>query len=292
MSAAATPLVILAAGAASRMERSLATAGDGVAARAGGRQKGMIGVGPHARPLLDYQLALARRAGIVDIVLVVGALADAIIQRYDGAESEVARHGLRVHFATQQIPAGRSRPLGTADAVLCAMNVHPALLGTSFLVCNSDNLYSAEALAALAAADAPGGCIAYDRAALCFDEQRIAQFAVLCVDADGWVRDIIEKPGDLAEAPVDASSAVRVSMNLWKLPAPLVRPALEACPLHPQRGEKELPIALRRMIAHHPHCLHAVPWSEHVPDLTSADDLPVVDELLRGQFPLSLWSAT
>lgn len=292
MSVATTPLVILAAGAASRMERSLAGADADVAARAGGRQKGMIGVGPHTRPLLDYQLALARRAGIIDVVLVVGMHADAIRLRYGSAESEAARHGLRVHFATQEIPAGRSRPLGTADAVLCAMNAHPGLLGGSFLVCNSDNLYSAAALASLAAMDASGGCIAYDRAALCFDAERIAQFAVLCVDADGWVRDIIEKPGDLADVPVDASSVVRVSMNLWKLPAPLVRPALEACPLHPTRGEKELPVALRRMIAHHPFSLHAVPWSEHVPDLTSAADLEEVDALLRAQFPFSLWSET
>ncbi len=290
MSAAATPLVILAAGAASRMERSLASADDGVAMRAAGRQKGMIGVGSDARPLLDYQLALAHRAGIRDIVLVVGAHADAIRIRYGGTSSEAARHGLYVHFAEQSIPAGRRTPLGTADAVLCAMDAHPALLSASFLVCNSDNLYTADALAALITCDASGACIAYDRAALLFDEDRVAQFAVLVVDADGWVREIIEKPGTLAGMPHDRSGLVRVSMNLWKLPAPLARPALEECPLHPVRNEKELPMALRRMLARDAQVLRAVPRAEHVPDLTSVTDLPAVDLLLRETFPQGAWS--
>jgi len=57
---------------------------------------------------------------------------------------------------------------------------------------------------------------------------------------------------------------------------------LEAVPLDPVRREKELPAAVKMMIGLHPRCVFAIPRSEHVPDLTSPEDIRRVREELEG----------
>jgi len=55
--------------------------------------------------------------------------------------------------------------------------------------------------------------------------------------------------------------------------------------LHPIRQEKELPAAVKMMIADHPRSVFTVPLSEHVIDLTSQSDIPAVQEYLEKEFP-------
>jgi len=81
----------------------------------------MIGVGTGGRPFLDYLLLNAAAAGYRDVVLVVGQSDVAMRAHYTTATVESLSNGLRVSFAEQPIPEGRTKPLGTADALRWAL---------------------------------------------------------------------------------------------------------------------------------------------------------------------------
>ena len=76
-----TTLVILAAGASSRMKKSEATSGLSAAKieKANSVSKALIGVGTNDRPLLDFLLLYAKKAGYTDVILVVGTQAAAFL---------------------------------------------------------------------------------------------------------------------------------------------------------------------------------------------------------------------
>jgi glucose-1-phosphate adenylyltransferase len=64
----------------------------------------------------------------------------------------------------------------------------------------------------------------------------------------------------------------------------MILPYLESIPLHPERQEKELPTAVIMMIRDYPQSCYAHPLKEHVPDLTSRDDIAVVQAYLEREF--------
>jgi bifunctional N-acetylglucosamine-1-phosphate-uridyltransferase/glucosamine-1-phosphate-acetyltransferase GlmU-like protein len=269
-------LIILAGGISSRMKASITADPSHAPADAEASAKSMIIVGPAGKPLMEYLLDHARRAGLDDITILVNEQDRLIRPRFTEGWN-----GLRIGFAVQRIPVGRTKPLGTADAVEQALRSRDDWRGASFLVCNSDNLYSVEAFAALASLGNPGGWIDYDIDGLGFSPERIAQFGITVADAQGYLTDIVEKPSvALIEATRRARGSVRVSMNIWRFDYDTLLPFLAACPLHPIRDEKELPAAVRLMVARHPHSMLAVPVSEPVPDLTRAEDIPIVTEYL------------
>ena len=183
-----------------------------------------------------------------------------------------AAERLRVHFAIQ------AQPLGTADAVLAAADF---IGGDAFVVLNSDNYYPVEVLRTLRAQREPA-LPAFDREALVRDgnipAERIARYALLDVDADGYLRRIVEKP-DEATARAFGDSAL-VSMNVW-----LLTPALlEACRrVKPSsRGEVELPNAVQLAIDELGVRVRAVPVRAAVLDLSQRGDIPAVAARLRG----------
>jgi len=75
-------------------------------------------------------------------------------------------------------------------------------------------------------------------------------------------------------------------MNCWKFYYDQILPYLETCPEHPVRKEKEIPTAVLNMIKEHPDSVFAILLKEHVPDLTSKDDLSSVSEYLKHHKPL------
>jgi glucose-1-phosphate adenylyltransferase len=278
-------LVILAGGVSSRM-RKAAPAPDGtdsgLLVDAGQKSKSMLGVGPGGRPFLDYLIYNAREAGYADLVIVVGENDGGIRARYGSAMQDNEFHGVRISYAVQAVPGGRTKPLGTADALLCALRVRTDWCGKKFTVCNGDNLYSRGVLKQLLETGHPGALIDYDRDALRFAQSKIEQFAVLEKDSDGYLTGIIEKPSpeDIRRVR-DASGRVGVSMNIFRLSYDTVLGFLEEVPLHPVRQEKELPAAVALMVRRNPRSVLAIPVSEYVPDLTGRADIGGVQGYLR-----------
>ena len=286
-------IAILAAGISSRMKLPANTAGmvePNLLRQADERAKAMIEVGAEGRPFLDYLLYNCRAAGLTDVVLVIGR-SDEVVKSYYGAKERGNDfHGLTIAYAYQDIPFGRTKPLGTADALLQALLFRTDWRRSKFLVCNSDNLYSVQALGLLAACSEEAALIDYNRDGLEFPPARITQFGITKKNAEGYVEEIVEKPRvEELEGLKDQDGTLRVSMNVFLLFYDRVLPFLESCPLHPVRKEKELVTALSMMARSSPRAMKAIPLHEHVPDLTYKDDIPSVRAYLETHFGTLSW---
>ncbi|NQV50691.1 MAG: NTP transferase domain-containing protein [Candidatus Marinimicrobia bacterium] len=276
-------LVIMAGGMSSRMKRaavdSSVQAADAV--QADSKDKGMIGVGSSNRPLLDYLLYNAREAGYKRVIIVTGMDNSAMKALYGPAEADNPFNGLSISYVIQPIPEGRSKPYGTADAIYRAMEAYTELQTKAFTCCNSDNLYTTEALRLLRETQALHAWINYDRAGLDFPAEKIEGFALTVTDSDGYLEGMVEKPdARQIEIYADASGSIRVSMNVFKLTGLIAFPYIRDCPLSKERQEKELPAVVLAIGAKFPRTVLGIPLKEHVPDLTEKSDIARVRDYL------------
>jgi glucose-1-phosphate thymidylyltransferase len=181
---------------------------------------------------------------------------------------------LRLHYAVQP------DVVGTANAVLAA---RAFVSDDPFLVLNADNVYPTDVLRALASLDGPG-LPAFERATLVnesgFPADRVAQFAVIDVDGEGWLTRIREKPDphDLAARGPRAL----ISMNVWRFDARI----FDACRDVPRsaRGEFELPEAVE-LALHRGMRLKVIRARGAVLDLTRRGDVALVSGRLPGPEP-------
>lgn len=287
-------LVILAGGASSRMkkEASVISLSKEEILQANERSKGLIGVGPNGRPLMDYLLNNAKYAGFKNIYIIVGPDGGKLFKTFYGIkDSDNDFHGLNISYAIQYVPSGRIKPFGTADALYQALTQYPELSKGSYTVCNSDNLYSVEALSNLRKSTRPNAFISYDRDALIFPEERIQRFALAKLDDTNNLVDIIEKPPlDKVDEFKDSYGKLRVSMNIFNFNGKYMFPYLKDCPVNAERDEKELPTALLNMLNDFPDSVQGIPLSEHVPDLTAKDDIVGVKKYLKENYGSLNWS--
>jgi dTDP-glucose pyrophosphorylase len=262
--------VILAAGLGTRMRREDAAAAldPGQAAAADAGLKAMVPIG---RPFLDYVVSALADAGIEEVGIVVGRRHEAIREHYERA----APGRVRIAFAVQE------RPLGTADAVVAAEGL---VAGEEFLVLNADNYYPVAVCRALVRLGEPGLPVFEQETLLArsnFPRERVARYAVLEVGADGYLRRIVEKPGEGAAAPL--GTEVLLSMNLWRF-SPAIFEACRRVPLS-ARGELELPQAVDFAIRELGLWFRAVRSDEGVLDLSTRGDVAAVARRLLGVEP-------
>jgi dTDP-glucose pyrophosphorylase len=260
--------VVLARGRGTRMQMP---ADDVVLApeQAAAADAGLKAMIPFRRPFLDYVLSALADAGCRDVCLIV-APDDGVIRPYY-AKTRLER--IRLAFAIQRDPKG------TADAMLAV----EAYAGDEpFLVLNADNYYPVEAYEALARLDGPGLPV-FTRSTLVregnIDPARVKAFAIVTVGPDGTVRDIVEKPGDLAVI----DDRAYVSMNCWRFD----RTIFDACrQVQPSpRGELELPNAVRHAVIAMHATYRAVPIAAGVLDLSRRSDIPEVGRRLAAIEP-------
>jgi glucose-1-phosphate thymidylyltransferase len=223
------------------------------------------------RPFLDYVMDALANAGYTEIGLVIGPEHSSIRDRYTREE---VPHRLRLSWLIQQ------EPRGTADAVLAA---EAWVEGGPFVVLNADNLYPVDVLRALRELDGPGLPV-FERDDLVrsgnIPADRVASFALVSADADGYLTAILEKPGSAAMA--EAGPRALVSMNCWRFDARI----FDACrdvPLSP-RGELELPMAVALAIERGVH-FRTVAARGEVLDLSRRADVEHVTRRLSGRSP-------
>ena len=193
-------------------------------------------------------------------------------------------HGLNFSFAKQVIPNGRSKPLGTADAVITGLKSKPEWSGQKFTVCNSDNLYSVNVLKSLRKDKNLSSLIDYDRDSLGVEPKRVHAFAVIWKDNDGFLTDIVEKPDErqIKEA-TDKNGRIGVSMNIFKLDYDIIFPLLIETPINPKRDEKELTKTVRMLVDKYEKSVYTIPISERVPDLTTIKDVEDVETFIASK---------
>jgi dTDP-glucose pyrophosphorylase len=285
-------IVILAGGISSRMKKKALVQDDKynqLYREADEKAKTMIGLGDDKRPFLDYLLYNCKLTGIKNIHIVIGEK-DQIFRNYYGPyDKDNNFNGLSVSYAVQRIPQHREKPWGTADALYQGLLTVPEWNSQSFLVVNSDNLYSTKAMGLLC--DHEGmAWIDYDKKGFEFEESRVEKFSVTQKDNEGFLKNMIEKPSaDEIIQCTEQNGTVRVSMNLWKFQYDKIFEFLENCPEHPQRKEKEIPTAVLNMIKKYPKSMKGIPVCEHVPDLTNKDDLLPTQKYLINNFKNLIW---
>lgn len=235
------------------------------AAAADSGVKAMIPIG---RPFLDYVLSALADAGYRDVCLVIGPEHGLVRQHY-GADVSLQR--LRISFAVQQ------EAVGTANAVLAA----EAFAGPdSFLVINSDNYYPVDVLARLRALGRPG-LAGFDAAALVregnIDAERVQKYAIVSVDAEGCLADVVEKPDE--DTWRRAEGRALISMNCWML-GPSIFEAARRIP-RSSRGEFELTDAVKYSMVRLGERYVVLPVAAGVLDLSVRTDIPSVARRLQ-----------
>ena len=273
-------LIILAAGLSSRMKKSVSSKNLSKRSieQANSRDKGLIGIDKNGRPLIHYLLINAKSAGFKVIYLVIGQNSDSFKSYFD----ENKYDGLDIEFAVQYLEKNKLKPSGTADALFQAITQFPKLKSSNFCVCNSDNLYSAKALRSIRSTSFSNAFISYDKSFLNFSSEKVSSFSILKLNENGYLVNILEKPTakdfDLFK---DSGGKIRVSMNLFKFNGSVFYDYLKNCPFDVLRNEKELPTAVLNLAKDQPSSVYGIPFEEHVPDLTSKDDIIVLNKLLN-----------
>ena len=257
--------VVLARGKGTRMQQPDAfSALD--AAQAQAADAGLKALMPFRRPFLDYVLSALGDAGCMAVCLIVGPGSDLVREYY-------TRHPPR---RTQITFAVQGEPLGTAHALLSA---EPFAGADPFLALNADNYYPPAVFRALRALDGPG-LPAFRRSTLIhksnIDVERIRAFAIVRIDREGFLEDVIEKPDQATYAA--EGDDFYVSMNCWRF-GPSIFTACRS--IEPSgRGELELPNAVRYAVRTMGERFRAVPVDEGVLDLSRRADVAEVGRRL------------
>lgn len=284
-------LIVLAGGASSRMKKGNdISLNNNLKNQANSRSKALISIDVSGRPVLDYLLYNAKQAGYKNIYLIVGEQHNLFREFYGNKSYGNIFQGLKIHYAIQYIPKNRKKPFGTADALTQAIDQYPELAKSTYTVCNSDNLYSVQALKALRVTKYRNALISYHRDSLKFSLEKILRFALVLVDNNGFLYDIIEKPKtENVESYKDKLGKLRVSMNIFKFDGNMFTYYLLNCPVNQNRNEKELPTALLNMVMDHPKSVYGIPMAAHVPDLTSKEDIIVLKEYIQKNYSHIKW---
>jgi len=259
-------IVILARGLGTRMRRQgasdLSTQQSKIA------DSGVKALVPIDRPFLDYVLSAAADAGWTNACLVIGPEHQAIRDYYGSLSYE----RIKVSFAVQE------RPLGTANAVSA---VEEFADGDDFLCMNSDNYYPTSALEDLANIEGLG-LAAFESKAMVegsnIPADRISKFAVVQVNEDDTLAEIIEKPSNEQLASIPKPHFL--SMNCWRF-GPAIFPACRA--IKPSaRGELEIPDAVAHVMHQQHQPFKVIKSRSAVLDLSCRDDINAVALRLKG----------
>ena len=277
------PLIIMAAGKGSRMKAS-ADVPEWVLEEAASRPKAMIRIGRDRKPLLQHLVERAKEEGLWDICIVVGEHDEITRPHFDALRLD----GIDLSFVVQTIPAGRTKPAGTAQAVQLALEAHPDWDGASVTVANGDNLPPFGMFQAMLAYRA---CLpAFDRDHLGLPADRVQAFAVISRNDQGGLARIDEKPDEATiQSAIWLDGTVRVSMNYFRVPYCDLLEAVRTVPEHPMRKEKELPVALSNWSEGHPGARQVLPMAGAFLDLTHPQDIVKAGERLdQGGFELRI----
>ena len=301
------------------MKPTLVVLAAGMGSRYGGLKQ-VDPVGPSGEAILDYSVFDAHRAGFGKVVFIIRKDIEEVFRRQVGAKYEGL---LPVDYAFQDIhdlpapyavPAGRTKPWGTAHAIRAARHaVHEP-----FAAINADDFYGRDAMAKLgaylASADPASlhfAMVGY-RLDLTLSENGSVARGICDVASDGTLRGVTEmtklvKAGDAAENREDEANPVkvpldsRVSMNFWGFPAGLFAELEERFPKwlavngSKEKSEWYIPFVVDELVREGKADCCVLPTDSSWFGVTYRDDKPRVMESIRalvdaGEYPSNLFA--
>ena len=227
--------------------------------------------------ILDFSLFDAMRAGFDRAVIIIKRENEADFRRL--IDHKAGQH-MKIEYAYQDIndipegfaiPEGRTKPWGTAHAVLAARH----LVDGNFCVINSDDYYGPEAfklmydfLESASDEDLYNYCMVGYQVQNTLTENGHVSRGVCSVDGAGYLSDIVERTKimwhdgricyteDDGATWVEVAEGTTVSMNFWGFTPSILRemeaglPAFltETLAKNPQKGEYLLPKCVDELI--------------------------------------------
>ena len=294
----------------------------GMGSRYGGLKQ-IDPVGNHGQLLLDYSLFDARRAGFETVVFVIKK---AIEEEFKEAIGGRFTKAFEIRYAYQElddlpegysVPEGRSKPWGTAHAILAARKV----VDEPFAVINADDYYGPDAFQKIYdyLADHEDGdqlefsMVGYLLGNTVTEHGHVAR-GVCTEDENNYLtavveRTRIEKDGDNARFTEDGGQSWEslpgdtvVSMNLWGLSSGFMPEAWSRFPAfldktlaeNPQKGEYFLPSVISQLIQEGKARAKVLRSTDKWYGVTYAADKPKVSAAIAemtasGLYPDRLW---
>ena len=303
------------------MEPILVVMAAGMGSRYGGLKQ-IDPVGSQGEAILDYSLFDAYEAGFRKAVIIIK---EAIREDFMTTVGErLKKCPMEISYAYQElnkvpagftVPAGRTKPWGTAHAVLCAAN---QIGDAPFAVINSDDYYGKSAYRELyrtLTEDRPDNeycMVGYELGKTVTDHGSVAR-GVCVLDAQGYLAQIDERTriekyaGGIhftedGEHWTDLAPETTVSMNMWGYRASFLREVKERFPgfltdaiaNNPMKAEFYLPITVKSLIAEGKATVKVLFSADKWYGVTYAADKPQVVAALRqlteaGKYPDGLW---
>jgi Nucleotidyl transferase len=295
-------LVILAAGMASRY----------------GSMKQVEGFGPSGETIMEYSIYDAIRSGFGKVVFIIRKefkdnFHNAIGKKITGKISvEYVFQDLEKFSEGFTIPADRTKPWGTAHAVLCASEK----VNEPFAVINADDFYGKDGF--VKAADfLQNGCsenvysiIGYELLKTLSDHGTVNR-GVCEVDAKGNLISVLERlnvsrKGDVIvcndeHLPKELSLDTHVSMNFWCFHPSVFQYTKELFTaflsenISKPKAEFFIPIVADNFIKDVAGVIKVINTSAQWFGVTYKEDAPMVKERLQqlvdaGDYPVSLWT--
>ena len=300
------------------MDKTLVIMAAGMGSRYGGNKQ-IDGMGPHNEVLMLYSIYDAVKAGFNKVVFIIKHDFE---DRFRELVGDVVKGTVKVEYAFQElgnlpagcsIPAERTKPLGTVQAILAAKD----LIHEPFAVINADDFYGRGAIDAIAAA-LPELRGAQDAAMVGYRlKNTVSPFGTVtrgvCATENGLLRKVHETykiqlcpdgtirdtSGEGAGVALDPEALV--SMNMWGYhPAMLdvMAQYFDAFvrDLAPGDEKREclLPVMMDALTAQGRVNTRVLQTNERWFGLTYQDDKPGVVAALRalhadGTYPPALW---
>ncbi len=290
----------------------------GMGSRYGGLKQ-VDPVGPSGEAILDYSVFDAKRAGFGKVVFVIRhdfeeEFKTKVGSKYEGhIPVEYCYQDIADLPAPYTVPAGRTKPWGTAHATRAARH----LVNEPFAVINADDFYGRDAFARLAeflsaAEDKEPltlAMVGYKLENTLSENGSVAR-GVCEVTDEGYLAGVTEmlklvKAGAVAEnqenpaAPVKVPLDARVSMNLWGFTPRLFTlleerfPAWLAANVGKEKSEWYIPFVVDELIHEGKATCRVLPTESRWFGVTYREDKPFVVSALAklvaaGEYPAPL----
>jgi NDP-sugar pyrophosphorylase family protein len=295
-------LLILAAGMASRY----------------GSMKQIQAFGPSGETIMEYSIYDAIRAGFKKVVFIIREeFADDFREIFEPKlkgkiETGYVFQDLRSHIGNREVPAERTKPWGTAHAVLCASDA----VKEPFAVINADDFYGRDAFVKAYnfltkdCNEKTYSIIGYELLKTLSDNGTVNR-GVCQVDSKGNLTsiaeriNIAEKEGKIIcdddQQPKELPRDSQVSMNFWNF-HPSIFPYSEKLfnefldeNITKPKAEFFIPIVADKFINEGKGVIKVIPTSAQWFGVTYKEDAPEVksrlEDLIKGgEYPNSLWA--
>jgi len=273
--------------------------------------------------IIDFSIYDALRAGFGDIILIIKEENEPLFRETLGARIGNKANLIYVHQKPDMlpegysIPEGRTKPWGTAHAVLCAKDA----INAPFAAINADDFYGAGAYRVMSEfltaphADSEHAMVGY-RVENTLTENGSVSRGVCQMDENGaFLSGIVERTrieprdGGAAFTEDDGNTwtflpaGTVVSMNFWGFQLNMMReiesrfaPFLsENLPKNPLKCEYFLPLIPNQLIREGKGSVRVIPTPEKWYGITYHDDLPALQKAVeqmknKGLYPDSLWA--